>query len=627
MSKSTATCVAEMLKCGPAGMRDGGNVKCQTLKTQCAWLVELYHLAPPPFLDHISRSAKLPITWEDASGEELDDRGDERPALSLLAVTSGEEDAVEQRLLARLGYAPFEDEAEDLKRHGVSVVHRWPARAKRALEELAYPRIVAQQPAQSAASDCAQGGTVKAYRNSPRNVLYRVLNATVTFEGITLTQTGAMLARDSWQVNQGKHWLRDLLTAPKSFRVTPSCPRAPGLHRFCVRAARAPQVELTLRSLALGVTTPPPQYLHDEVSLYRERALACTRPKLRKHAAGDGPTVDRLLVFQHADANNYYHFFAQSLPRLLLLLDDELVAAVPEVADAKIFASVARPFATATFEALGISDRIVEYDPCTTVHADEVLAVVEVVRRPNHVHEFDSTKPVADRTIDSWTFDWTPSAADAGRARAFLGGLAAPPRPVPALSGGVFHRLGGALTVPLAVILDRADVDPQRDSRPASGLPTLGQRTIVNAAALREVAFDALAEHGFELQTLQAANLPLAEQAALFARTTLLIGAHGAGLTNLLAMPDGGAVLELVPAKRGASALGMGPDAEPLSARCGLTTLWQLAAARGGLHYHAMILNDHGNGDALEIDEVIFEQNVAAIARGIVRERQPKQEL
>ena len=107
---------------------------------------------------------------------------------------------MEQRLLARLGYAPFEDEAEDLKRHGVSVVHRWPARAKRTLEELAYPRIVAQQPAQSAASDCAQGGTPKAYRNSPRNVLYRVLNATVTFEGITLTQTGAMLARDSWQV-------------------------------------------------------------------------------------------------------------------------------------------------------------------------------------------------------------------------------------------------------------------------------------------------------------------------------------------------------------------------------------------------------------------------------------------
>ena len=107
------------------------------------------------------------------------------------------------------------------------------------------------------------------------------------------------------------------------------------------------------------------------------------------------------------------------------------MAAVPEVADAKIFASVARPFATATFEALGISDRIVEYDPCTTVHADELLAVVEVGRRPNHVHEVSSTKPVADRTIDSWTFDWTPSAADAGRARAFLGGLPSPRASLP----------------------------------------------------------------------------------------------------------------------------------------------------------------------------------------------------
>ena len=225
-------------------------------------------------------------------------------------------------------------------------------------------------------------------------------------------------------------------------------------------------------------------------------------------------------------------------------------------------------------------------------------------------------QPVADRTIDSWTFDWTPSAADAGRARIFLGGLAAPPRPVPALSGGVFHRLGGALTVPLAVILDRADVDPQRHRGRRAASPRWGS---ARSSARRHCARwrSTPSPSTAELQTLQATNLR-ARAAALFARTTL-IGATGRA-ANADARRRRRARARA--GKRGASALGMGPDAEPLCALW-VTTLWQLAAARENLHYHAMILNDHGNGDALEVDEVIFEQNVAAIARGIVRERQP----
>ena len=46
-----------------------------------------------------------------------------------------------------------------------------------------------------------------------------------------------------------------------------------------------------------------------------------------------------------------------------------------------------------------------------------------------------------------------------------------------------------------------------------------------------------LNEHGFEIVLCE--DLSLAEQVRLFARTTAIIGGHGAGLTNLIyCMPD-----------------------------------------------------------------------------------------
>lgn len=64
-------------------------------------------------------------------------------------------------------------------------------------------------------------------------------------------------------------------------------------------------------------------------------------------------------------------------------------------------------------------------------------------------------------------------------------------------------------------------------------------RRIVNEDAVMEL----LAVHGFE--RLECARMTIGEQAAAFAEASVVVGAHGAGLTNLLFTPPGATVVEL----------------------------------------------------------------------------------
>ena len=72
----------------------------------------------------------------------------------------------------------------------------------------------------------------------------------------------------------------------------------------------------------------------------------------------------------------------------------------------------------------------------------------------------------------------------------------------------------------------------------------LVSRADVNARRVlnEDEVFGRLEPHGFERVT--PGRLPLAEQVALFSQAQIVVGTHGAGLANIVFMPEGGSVIE-----------------------------------------------------------------------------------
>lgn len=125
----------------------------------------------------------------------------------------------------------------------------------------------------------------------------------------------------------------------------------------------------------------------------------------------------------------------------------------------------------------------------------------------------------------------------------------------------------------------------QQQAAPADKLVYISRekargRRVVNEKEVREL----LARAGAEI--VVAEDLSFAQQVSLFARTRLLIGIHGAGLTNMVFMPEGGAVIELLPTRNGIF------DLRPntLSIRHDPCYV-RLAAAMG--HHYQFIENPH----------------------------------
>lgn len=104
-------------------------------------------------------------------------------------------------------------------------------------------------------------------------------------------------------------------------------------------------------------------------------------------------------------------------------------------------------------------------------------------------------------------------------------------------------------------------VRTKSDTRPTKDVEALEQ--FAQAAMTRALPLAHL-----HLQRLDAATLSLREQVRTFSRCLLLVGDHGAGLSNAVFMPPGSAVVELTHAACGAHC---GDYFRPVAELSGLT--------------------------------------------------------
>jgi capsular polysaccharide biosynthesis protein len=86
---------------------------------------------------------------------------------------------------------------------------------------------------------------------------------------------------------------------------------------------------------------------------------------------------------------------------------------------------------------------------------------------------------------------------------------------------------------------DRLGSDAGGERRLFTSREDASWRRVVNEGPAMEL----LAEHGFE--RLECGRMTIREQAAAFAEASIVVGPHGAGLTNLLFTPPGATVIEL----------------------------------------------------------------------------------
>ncbi len=100
---------------------------------------------------------------------------------------------------------------------------------------------------------------------------------------------------------------------------------------------------------------------------------------------------------------------------------------------------------------------------------------------------------------------------------------------------------GGGITV-----IDRA-TSGEFNATPAAEVPASGA-SVRSVPNLREVvASPSLFSPADAVRVIDSAHLDPVEQMTLFSSTTLLIGQHGAGLANMVWMPRGSAVVEILP--------------------------------------------------------------------------------
>ncbi len=221
---------------------------------------------------------------------------------------------------------------------------------------------------------------------------------------------------------------------------------------------------------------------------------------------------------------NFCHWMLDELPRLALLGEDREVTVISHEEDA--------PFKRETLRLCGFPpSRVVRLGDFQAVQADRLLVPRDIADMP---HPAFKAAP--------WVLDFL-------RNRLGFSALAAQPGPSPSQR---------------KLFVSRDD--------------STGRRIINEAELMR-----ALGAAGYERITLSGRSV--AEQIALFARATHVVGVHGAGLSNFAFAPRGGRLLEIFPRTYG------------------MATYYVLAAGQG-CPYATYIANEVIPGDRPQTDDI-----------------------
>ncbi|KAJ4460191.1 hypothetical protein PAPYR_3580 [Paratrimastix pyriformis] len=212
-----------------------------------------------------------------------------------------------------------------------------------------------------------------------------------------------------------------------------------------------------------------------------ERPPLVLTPPVPWWAAFDGTVV----LLRSLWATNYYHFLAESLPRLVPLLPE--LRSRPGIV---ILAPAEHSFMKELFRLLGLADRVFFVPDSDTYAAAEVLM------------------PSPARCL------WVAPRLVAALRAELLGAVGR--------EGHLHH------TRPPAVIVIRRK----------------GSREVANHAAL--MAAVRAEFNGTRYETVEFEALPVAATVDLFHRAALVVGPHGAGLTNIMFCPAGTPVIEFL---------------------------------------------------------------------------------
>ena len=481
--------------------------------------------------------------------------------------------------------------AAGLSTHGLELIRSFDSPAPETFER---PHLVGALSASTSHCATLQRTEACTFRAGVlrRHALIGAVNATATFEGVVVTSQGDVIGTLAAHALTHKD-------AARLFPNTVPCDPGP-LVRGCVEVTTLLSVDSprlpapTLLPFAQAAWKKWPQVsgsnaverlnLYDELQHFAPRLAAACPWSARQ------VEVDDLVIPQGTFALNHFHFLAEQLPNIILAAH-----ATAGYGDRLLLydqSSIQR----LAIAALHLEDRSIAFDPCCVYRAARLKLLV------------------------STGFPLPASAAHLSVRRLLL-----PSRQVPVLSfrrpdeplrcfaaapGGDCRSLDR-----FAILLDRSDRSAQASFASSRILADTESHATSIAASLHR-------EGKLQLLLLRAALLPAAEQVWLFSKAHVLLGAHGAGLTNLVFMSRQSAVLELLPTRarfnNHIAPCVVGRSRGEMNvcgkSQCGFSHFWALAAEVGVAHY-ALPIADAAWGDRIAVGREALDAAVIGIVR------------